>query len=464
MQNFPVIDALGAPLLIPRSEIAEHFVTAALMVTPEQMEACSQLQPDHFGSPLYRQIYAVELALYRRRTDINPDTVATLLAKETLDQIGGPEGLREMTWRILTTVGIEHHIQEILRHASLRALERLGQAIVAESYRNGGLPVEQAREVAEMIETYMRALTEVTSAKTGGYALISEIDERDSAAFEAFLDDPRIARGLRCRLDLFDRILGGFRPGELLILAGPPSCGKTALALHIAANVDAPAFFLSLEMMGTELKDRIVYSRARVDRHKGVDREYFLEEEREDLREARRWMVSRPIAIEDSVHDWVSIKAAIRRDVAARDTKLVVVDHIDLISYAARQRDGRYSELSDVTREAKQLATELGISLLLLSQLNRHFGERAEKGRRVEIPELVHLRDSGSKEQDADKVVFIVKADFFDQDLPESDPKRYEANVIVRKNRNGPLGERIVTALWWCGAFFDREQHRTEPR
>jgi replicative DNA helicase len=256
----------------------------------------------------------------------------------------------------------------------------------------------------------------------------------------------------------YDSMSGGLHNGELVILAARPSMGKTAFALNVAENVallgHAPVLFVSLEMSGIELADRLLCSVARVNGHK-LRNGSITQEDRKRLVEKAVEISGAPLYVDDSPSRTVSEIAAVARRIRQREKALglIVVDYLQLIE-PDNPKDPRQEQVAKIARRLKGLAREAGVPVLCLAQLNR----QAEEGK-DHRPRLSHLRESGAIEQDADVVMFVHREEYYHRG-DEASQYAGQAEIIIAKQRNGPIGEVELTWEKEFTRFQDRAPER----
>jgi len=240
-----------------------------------------------------------------------------------------------------------------------------------------------------------------------------------------------------------DSMTSGLQGSDLIILAARPSMGKTAFALNIARNAaldeDVPVAFFSLEMSKEQLSMRMLCAEARVDSQR-VRNGFFNDRDWDRLTGAAETLAEAPIYIDDSADvTAMEIRAKARRLMLEKGLGMVIIDYLQLMrgSASAERRD---LEISEISRSLKALAKELNVPVIALSQLNRKLEERADKR-----PQLSDLRESGALEQDADVVAFIYRDEVYNKD--ENNPNRGKAEIILGKQRNGPIGTAHLAFL-----------------
>jgi replicative DNA helicase len=431
-------------------------VIAALLLDDEAYaRVLPILQPSDFFREQNAWCYESCLALADRSEAVTIPTVAHELERAgRLDAAGGEAYLVEIAGKYFTAVGVEAHARIVARDSFYRKLIQAASQIAQLAYE-GGPDVQRVLTTAEAL------LLGIRSAETAGdFVALRQL-------LESFLEDPgEIADGLLTSavrsgfMDL-DQLLGGFKRGDLVILAARTGVGKTSLLLNFARNAavgsHATVALFSLEMSGDQLAMRMLSSEADVE----VTR-LRLGMHAEDVERRVMQAIGRlgdaSVYIDDSATLSVpEIRAKCRRLQTERGLDLVVVDYLQLLHGV--RLDTRANEISQITRGLKELARELEVPVVAAAQLSR-----AVETRTPHIPMLSDLRESGSIEQDADVVMFIYREDVYQtpeqwQDQHPDAPGGYEpsglAQIIVAKHRNGPTGTVNVRFLDRTASFQD---------
>jgi replicative DNA helicase len=261
----------------------------------------------------------------------------------------------------------------------------------------------------------------------------------------------------------FDRMTSGLHPSEMIVIAARPSMGKTALAMniseHVAISQKLPVAVFSLEMSSQQLVQRMLCSRARVNLQRVRDG-FLAERDFPSLTAAASKLAEARIFIDDAASlSILELRAKARRLKAQQDVQLIVVDYLQLLrSTTRRAQDNRQLEISEISAGLKGLAKELKIPLIVIAQLNRQ--PEARSGGK---PRLSDLRESGSIEQDADLVGLLVRPEIYEEDEEARAEKEGEAELIIAKQRNGPVGEISLTFLKEFTRFEDRAREAVEP-
>ena len=287
---------------------------------------------------------------------------------------------------------------------------------------------------------------------------IADVLHQSMDRMEARMRDEYVDGAAETGLNKFDEMTGGLHHGELIILAARPSMGKTALAMnigeHVSINQKQPVLFVSLEMSGIELADRMLCSLARVNGHR-VRNGTISSDDRDKLIQTANDISQAPLFVDDAPSRTVSEIAAAARRIKRREDALglIVIDYLQLIE-PDNSRDPRQEQVAKIARRLKGLARELEVPLLCLSQLNRQ-AEDSKDHR----PKLSHLRESGAIEQDADVVMFVHREEYYHRG---DDRAQFagQAEVIIAKQRNGPIGDVELTWEADFTRFSDRAAER----
>ncbi len=431
----------------PHSNEAEVSVLGALLLDKDAIIGVSDiLKSDDFYDGRHGEIYSAMLTLYDERIPIDVLTVAERLKKrKTLKEVGGASYLTEITNSVPTSAHVEHYGKIVKEHAVKRLLTVVASKMVEMSYDEG----VAADELMDRAEAEVFALGQSQGSK-------AFISVRDALA-ESFdrLDELHNRadglRGVPTGFSDLDDTLAGMQASNLLILASRPGVGKTSLALNIAqnlaVNVKRPVGYFSLEMSKEELVDRLLVAQADIDAWK-LKTGKLNESDFTALSDAFGILAEAPLYIDDTPGlSILEMRSRARRLQVEKGLDLIVVDYLQLAR--SRQLENRVQEVSEISQGLKNLARELKVPILALSQLSRAVEQRGGPKR----PQLADLRESGSIEQDADVVMFIWR----------EDEENYENIVLdIAKHRNGPLksiklrfkGDRIK--------FYGVDQKRKE--
>lgn len=442
---------------LPHNNEAEQALLAALLYDNAAYEKVSEfLRAEHFAEAANGHIYKAIVKLIERGHVADPITLKNFFEQDQLlDTIGGKEYLAHLAASFISLINVEHYGRIIRDMAVRRHLIHLAHDIASKAY-DGDLDVT--------------AIDQIESAEKKLYELASSGEsERDFQSFSTALTQSiqaaRIAKksdssivGVTSGLKDMDTWLGGLHPSDLIILAGRPSMGKTALATNIAFNAarahgqtknGAVVAFFSLEMSAEQLATRILASESGVSSDK-IRRGDFREDDFPKFVEVSELLTNLPLYIDDTPALTIqALRTRARRLKRKHELGLIVIDYLQLIQAGSDKRsDNRVQEISEITRMLKAIAKELNVPVIALSQLSRAVEQRDDKR-----PQLADLRESGSIEQDADVVMFVYREEYYEarKEPPEGTEKHREwqenmsrvynlGEVIIAKQRHGPIG------------------------
>jgi replicative DNA helicase len=425
---------------LPTNLDAERFVLGSILLDDVLfIQAAGTLEPDDFSLEKHRRIFRRMAELHERGDRIDRITVANELMKfNELEACDGLSYLVSLDDGLPQIPNVDSYIRIVKDKSVLRRIIFTSQHMM-----NRCLLGEEAAE--EILAGAEEILLKLGEARVKAGLLHSQhILEQYEGGLSAFLDPSKRIKGISSGFTKFDEYTGGMHPGDLIIIAGRPSMGKTALALniaqHVALKLKQTVAVFSLEMSKESLLTRMLCAAARVDSQK-FRAGYLHQEERRKLNHALHELVEAPLYIDDTagVH-LMDMHAKLRRLKAeGHDPKLVVVDYLQLMTGRGRF-ENRTQEVSALSRGMKLLAKELHVPMLVLSQLSRAVENRQGDHR----PQLSDLRESGSIEQDADLVGFIFREEVYRRDREDL---RGLAELIVAKQRNGPVGTVKLTFI-----------------
>ena len=427
--------------LPPHDIEAEEAVIASLLVDSEAIyKVAAILQPDDFFREKNAWAYEACFALWERNETINEVTVGHELARrDRLEQIGGLAYLSRLVTELPTPIGVEHYAGIVKRDAVYRRLIEAASRITQMAYSGG----------PDLDGTLARAESLLLSLSTG-QRLSDFVHIRD--VLDGFWEGPGLEAfkgglqgSVRTGFMDLDTLLGGLKRADLIVLAARPSLGKTSLGLNIARNAavgqNAKVAIFSLEMAAEQLVQRLLASESGVDSTR-LRLGLHTEAEERRVMNALGILSAIDIYVDDSAVQRVTeIRSKALRLHRDQGLDLVIVDYLQLI-HGTERGDNRVQEISLISRSLKELARELDVPVIAVSQLSR-----APEMRSPHIPMLSDLRESGSIEQDADVVVFIYREDVYvrkedwEMSHPEGNPyPAGDAQIIVAKHRNGPTG------------------------
>jgi len=429
----------------PHSMEAEKGVLGSLLLDPRMCdEVAMVLRAEEFYSPNHRKLYEIMMDMHNAGKQIDLTLLLDRLKSQgDLDILGGYTFLEDI-YKFVPTAANAVWYGEIIRDkAVVRELIHASTEILRDAY-------DQTQDPRELLAQAEAKVFGILEEKATG-----EVKGMADILHETMLRiDDRISRGggiggISTGLTDLDNQTGGLHNSELVILAARPSMGKTALAANIAENIamgdeKRPVLFVSLEMSRLELAERMLCSRGRINGH-NLRNGMLSSGDRKKLIESSSDLSQAPIFIDDSPSRTVTEIAATARRLKRRDgLSLIVIDYLQLIE-PDNSKDARQEQVSKIARRLKGMARELKVPVLCLSQLNRQ--AEASKDNR---PKLSHLRESGAIEQDADVVMFVHREEYYMSSEEEKAKVAGKADIIIAKQRNGPIGDVKVK---WEGQY-----------
>jgi replicative DNA helicase len=427
----PTPATLTAP---PHSLDAERTVLGALLLDPEAVIKVSDfLKPEDFYDPTYRSVFEGIFDLYQGHEVIDFVTVSNKLSSnELIQRAGGSAFLAELA----SVVPTSSHIYQYGQIVKTKALHR---SIIDAGRKIAGLGYDTDKPVPELLDEVEKTVFQITNTflKEKFLHIRDVLDQR----YERFAElhesgDTSLVKGVPTGFHALDQKLSGFQPSDLIVLAARPSMGKTALALNIAMNAAIrnakTVGIFSLEMSKEQLVDRLFASMLGVDSWK-LQRGKLDDSDFQNMGPIMDELNKANIFIDDSVASSMpELRTKARRLQMEHGLDLLIIDYMQLMSTGnANYAGNRVQEISEISRSLKQIARELRVPVLALSQLSR-----AVENRPGNIPQLSDLRESGSIEQDADIVMMMYREDYYEEDSDRAGI----ADIYIRKHRNGPTG------------------------
>jgi replicative DNA helicase len=425
--------------LPPQSLEAEGAILSAILIDNSTlMDVLEVLAPDDFYKTAHQKIFAAITELFTRNEPVDLVTLTNMLQERgQIEEIGGAAYLANLVDTVPAAANAEYYARIVHDKASLRRLIERSNTIVQQCFENQG----EVDEVLDFAETAIFELSE-NKVKPAFYPL-SKLIESNIDTLEERQGNKALVTGVTTGYHKLDSMTSGLQGSDLFILAARPSMGKTALALNIARNAavegNVPTAVFSLEMSKEQLSMRMLCAEARIDSTR-LRSGFFSRDDWVKLTDAAGLLSEAPIYIDDSPDvSAMTIRAKARRLKMERNLGLVFIDYLQLMK-GRSNTERRDLEISEISRSLKALAKELELPVVALSQLNRKLEERSDKR-----PQLSDLRESGALEQDADVVAFIYRDEVYNKD--ENNPKRGTAELIIAKQRNGPVGMVPLTFL-----------------
>ncbi len=420
---------------LPSSEESERVILGAVLLDNAVIaQAVEHLKPEDFYSPFNRRVFAAMTALFEKQSPIDPILVGEEMKKEgALDAFGGVPTITNLTFGLPHFSDVEDYIKVVHDKSTVRQLIRTCNAITSDALaeeEDAATVLERAeRQIFNLAEGGMRE--PFAEIEPVAKSVLARIAERKTGKTHGLT-------GLATGFTRFDELTLGLQRTDLIIVAGRPAMGKTALCLTIAQNAalhsNAVVAVFSLEMSKEQLVTRMLASEAHINSTRfrtGV----LFGNEGERLDDAVAKLSAARIFIDDSpAISALEMRAKTRRLKAQeKGLDLIVIDYLQLMGTGSRRTENRQQEVSQISRELKALAKEMDVPVLALSQLSR-----APEARNPPRPVMSDLRESGSIEQDADVVAFIYREDYYNKN---SEEHQGMADLIVAKQRNGPIGD-----------------------
>ncbi|MCC6348955.1 MAG: replicative DNA helicase [Candidatus Eisenbacteria bacterium] len=443
--NTPGNAGAGPPGLTPPQALeAERSILAAMMLDPGAIgRAVENIDSSAFYRTSHAKIFAALIALYERQEAADLITVAEELRKRgDFEAAGGAAALAQVMEYATTTANIEHHIRIVHEKAILRRLIRATGEIQQQCYSGQD-------ETASLLDQAEARIFEITDQRIRqGFTSIGDLMMPSMTQIEALFKRKSQVTGVSSGWDDLDKLTSGWQPGDLIILAGRPSMGKTAAAMNMAENAavrfGVPVAVFSLEMSKEQLALRLLCSQGELSLSR-LRTGSLQPEDWPRLTAGAGILKKAPINIDDSpALSVLEVRAKCRRLKAENKLGLVVVDYLQLMRPSSPV-ENRVQEIAQISRGLKALAKELNVPIIALSQLSRAVETRGGHGR----PQLSDLRESGSLEQDADVVLFVYREVVYKPDTAEPG----KAQLIIAKQRNGPTDDVDLTFIRQCTKF-----------
>ncbi len=427
------------PRILPNSLEAEQSLLGCLFIS---QDACIEVFPlikyTDFYSGAHQKIYKAMYDNYIKDVAVDYVTVSTELEKNgELEDVGGLGYLTDLTNYVPSAANFKHYADIVRNNSILRQIIEASQTTINEAFE-----AKDASAVLNKAEELIFNISQNQHNKTLEHIRIGANEAID--LMEKVSVDPNANMGVKVGFPMLDRSTNGFKPGELIIIAARPGIGKTTLAVNFAINAalkhNKTIAMFDLEMSSLQIAQRFLCATGRVDMNyvKGGTKDTTVWN---TLLETKKILENSNIYIDDTTNIKPSdILSKCRRLKARYGLDMVIIDYLQLMKADSMNKDGsRQQEVADLTRNIKLAARELGVPILLLSQLNRESEKRVDK-----TPQLSDLRESGSIEQDADIVMFIsdhpVKDENGNTAEQEDDDDAFDYTLVIAKHRNGPRG------------------------
>ena len=419
------------PETLPHSDEAEQSVLGAVLLDNHQFDRAHEiLNSSSFYSVRNQKIFRAFESMIDVGTALDLVTLKTELDRMgELDACGGPAYLARLLEGVPRSANVEHYAKIVKSKAIQRELIRASQGILSAALQPSG-------STDQLLDDAEKAIFQVAEHRLGtGFIPLRVSAEQSLAAIEELTRREELITGVGTGFPELDEYLSGLQRSDLIILAARPSMGKTALALnfgaHAALQHGKTVGIFSLEMSHQQLFMRLLCAEGQIDAHR-LRTGRVGKEEWQRITKAFGRLSDAPMYIDDTPGIAIlEMRAKVRRLKRERGLDLLIVDYLQLMRARGRY-DSRQQEISEISRSLKELAKELDIPVLALSQLSRAPEQRSGEGHR---PQLSDLRESGAIEQDADVVLFLFREELYKRDDPNLQGK---AELIIGKQRNGP--------------------------
>ncbi len=440
MPNDPSIDSIRLP---PHSTEAEQALLGGLLIDNSAWDRIAGVVHEHdFYREDHRRIYAAIHSQIEASRPADVLTVSEALRQQgLLEAMGGMAYLATLANSTPSSANIKRYGDIVRERSVMRSLAQIGTEIADSAYSPAG---RDARVLLDEAEAKIFKIAEEGSKSDQGFQqlnpILTQVLERIDMLYSR--DNKDDVTGIPTGFSDLDKDTSGLQPGDLVIVAGRPSMGKTAFALNIAEHVGLekglPVAVFSMEMGSTQLAMRLIGSVGRLDQHR-MRTGKLENEDWQRLTHAVGRLSEAPIFIDESAAlNSLDLRARARRlHRQCGSLGLIVVDYLQLMS-ANGQGENRATEISEISRSLKALAKELSVPVVALSQLNRSLEQRPNRR-----PVMSDLRESGAIEQDADLILFIYRDEVYHPDSPD----KGTAEIIIGKQRNGPIGTVRLTFL-----------------
>ncbi len=424
--------------LVPRATDMEAAVLGALMLEKDAFTAvCEIIKPESFYEPRHRTVYEAILSLGTAQEPIDLMTVTNRMrANHTLEEVGGPAFLVSLTSNVASAAHVEYHAHIVAQKHLARELISFASVVENSAF-------DETNDVDDLLQEAEKHLFEISQRNIKRD--VQQIDPIVAKAMEQLEIASRRESGLSglgSGFSEIDKITSGWQPSNLIIIAARPAMGKTAFVLSMALNIalaNNPVAVFSLEMGAVELVNRLISNVCETDGKK-IKSGQLSAMERIQLTQRLGRLTGAPLFVDDSSGlSIMELRTKARRLVREHGVKMIIIDYLQLMNAGGLNLGSREQEVSTISRSLKQLAKELEIPVVALSQLNRKLEDRSNKDKR---PQLSDLRESGAIEQDADMVCFIHRPEYYARSAEDQENKdiRGLAEFIIAKHRSGSVG------------------------
>jgi len=431
--------------LPPQNIEAEQSILGAILIDNDALpKALEILDPEDFYKQSHRKIFNVMIELFEKSEPIDMITLTDdLKRRDEMEAVGGISYLSSLVNMIPTAANVKYHSKIVREKALLRGLLRSATEIAGRVY-------EDNLDAEELVDYAERSIFDISDKRIkASFVTLKEVIKDSFEMIERLYDKKETVSGVPSGFRDLDDLTTGFQKGDLIVIGGRPSMGKTAFSLNVAQHVGLelkePVAIFSLEMAKEQLAFRMLCSEAMVD-SSSIRKGFIKKEDWHKLTSAASNLTGAPIFIDDSSGiNALELRAKARRLKMEHGLSLVIVDYLQLMR-GRGSFERREQEISEISRSLKALAKELSVPVIAVSQLNRSVEQR-----RPPTPILADLRESGAIEQDADVILFLYRDEIYNKEA-----KKGQAEVIIAKQRNGPTGTVNLSFISNCTRFLNR--------
>ena len=441
----------------PHSLEAEQSLLGSMMLSEDAIDAAlEEVKTDDFYQSSHRFIFSALVDIYNSH---NPCDIVTLVEelkkKEHLTEVGGAAYLSQLLNVVPTSKNAKYYAKIVKEKSMLRSLISVSNEIIDSAYD----PQAEAEKQIDFAEQKVLQLNRLKT--TSPYRYMKDLIEPTLNELSMLYDNKQAVTGIPSGFTRLDEMTQGWQNSDLIILAARPAMGKTAFCLNIAqyaaSHHGVPVLFFSLEMSHQQLVKRLLSSEARIDGQK-LKSGFFNTDDWQKLTIAAGILEKTPMLIDDTPGaSLMEIRSKARKAYSQDKIGLIIIDYLQLITLSSDGEqilDSRQQAVSEISRGLKSLARELNVPIICLSQLSRKVEESNDKR-----PQLSHLRESGSIEQDADIVMFLYREEYYN---PNKEECKGRAEVIIAKQRNGSIGSAELAFNSKCVKFDNLELYRSE--
>jgi replicative DNA helicase len=450
IQNTPADPTAAVERVLPHDLLAEQSALGGMMISADAVAVVNEfIRPNDFYAPKHELIYDAILSLFGKGEPIDAISVSAELTRNgNLVRAGGADYVHSLTSFVPTAANADYYAKIVQEKAVLRRMVEVGTKIAQMGYAAEG-------DLEELINAAQADVYAVgTKALADQYSALSTSIDAAVLEMEIAEQSGDEMTGIATGFHELDDKTHGLHGGQMIIIAARPAVGKSTFALDISRNGaikhNKPVLFFSLEMSKAEIAMRMLSAEAELNLSKmrggGLSADDWKK-----LAAVRGRINDAPLFIDDSPNlTMIEIRAKSRRLKESLGLEMIVIDYLQLLT-SGKKVESRQQEVSEFSRGIKLLAKELNIPVIAIAQLNRNSEQKADKK-----PEISHLRESGSLEQDADVVILLHRPDQGQKDHPRVG----EAEIILAKQRNGPTGEFVALFQGQYSRFVNMPQNR----